>query len=135
MQQAEGTGIESLSARSALFCGLAQAMALMPGISRSGSTIAAGLNRGLDREAAPRFAFLMAIPAIAAAAIKELPGLGESAPLPFLSGLVGFVVAFASGYWAMRTIFAMVKRGNLRVFAYYCWAIGALTLLLGALGA
>ncbi len=63
----EGRPLEALSPVDALLCGLAQAVALMPGISRSGSTIAAGLNRGVSREAAPRFAFLMAIPAIAAA--------------------------------------------------------------------
>lgn len=126
-----GREIASLSVTDALLCGLAQGVALTPGISRSGSTIAAGLNRGLSREAAPRFAFLMAIPAIAAAAVKELPHLGEGEPLPFLSAAVGFIIAFGSGYWAMRTIFAMVKRGNLRGFAYYCWAVGGLTFLLG----
>jgi len=130
----EGREITSLSVSDALLCGLAQGIALTPGISRSGSTIAAGLNRGLSREAAPRFAFLMAIPAIAAAAIKELPNLGEGEPLPLLSAAVGFVIAFASGYWAMRTIFSMVKRGNLRGFAYYCWIVGGLGLVLSLLG-
>ena len=134
VRQSEGRGLERLTARDALLLGLAQSVALMPGISRSGTTIAAGLNRGLDRDAAPRFAFLMAIPAIAAAAVKELPQLGDGAPLPLASGVVGFGIAFASGYWAMRTIFALVKRGNLRGFAYYCWIVGAVTLVMGLLG-
>lgn len=130
----EGRQIGALSLTDALFCGLAQSVALLHGISRSGSTIAAGLARGLDRDAAPRFAFLMAVPAVAAAALMEVPKLAEGGSVGLGAAVVGFVAATVSGYWALRTMFVVVARGRLQGFAWYCWAVGALALLLLGLG-
>lgn len=130
----DGRRIEDLTAADALICGVAQSIALVHGISRSGSTIAAGLARGLDKDAAPRFSFLMAIPAIAGAALVELPKLGEGGQVGLAAGLVGFLVALASGYWALQTVFKVVREGRLRGFAYYCWGLGGLALLVELLG-
>jgi undecaprenyl-diphosphatase len=113
--------------RSALLVGVAQAMAIIPGISRSGATICAGLGVGMQRELAARFSFILSIPAILGALVlqlRDLPPLspGETAPL-----LLGGVVAAATGYVALRLLISLVKRGRLHWFAYYCWCLGALT--------
>ena len=102
--------------------GLAQAAALLPGISRSGSTISAGLFRGLDREEAARFSFLLSVPAIAGAGILELRNL-DSAELGLHLPL-GFVVAAVTGYSALRLLLRFVRRGRLHLFSWYCWAAG-----------
>ncbi|HIE53082.1 MAG TPA: undecaprenyl-diphosphate phosphatase [Armatimonadetes bacterium] len=113
----------------ALLIGLAQCLGVLHGISRSGMTLAAGLWRGLDREAAPRFAFLMSVPAIAAAAVAEVPELAQTNSLGWLPCIVGFIVAAAAGYFALRVVFRFVQAGKLSYFAYYCWALGLITLL------
>jgi undecaprenyl-diphosphatase len=116
---------------SALLVGVAQAMALLPGISRSGSTIAAGLFRGLDREEAARFSFLLSVPAIAGAGLLELRGMDGAEVGLHLP--VGFVVAAVTGYSALRLLLRFVRRGRLHLFSWYCWAAGIagiLTLIL-----
>lgn len=130
----EGKSIEELGIKEALACGLAQSVALLNGVSRSGSTIAAGLGCGLDNDAAPRFAFLMAIPAIAGAALVELPKLGQGVAVGWFPLLVGFTAAAVSGYWALTTVFRVVRQAKLRVFVYYCCGIGLLSLILVRLG-
>ncbi len=103
--------------------GLAQAGAILPGISRSGSTIAAGLKLGLSREAAAKFSFLLSLPAIGGAALLELGDLGQSA-ISRGSLAVGFVTSALAGYFAIRYLVALLQRGKLRGFAYYCFAVG-----------
>jgi undecaprenyl-diphosphatase len=120
-----------LRASDALLIGLAQGAAIAPGISRSGATISAGLVRGLQREEAGRFAFLMSIPIIAAAGayslIKVLAGGGATLPLVPLG--LGFVAAGLSGYVAIRLFLRFVRHHSLRPFAYYCWGVGLVFLL------
>jgi undecaprenyl-diphosphatase len=124
-------GIDRLRWRDALFIGLAQALALAPGISRSGATIGAGLVIGLSREGSARFSFLMAVPLIAGAAALEIAKLlrvgldGETVAIL----LVGFLVAAASGYAAIRFLLRYLQHNSLRPFAYYCWGAGLLVLL------
>jgi len=110
--------------------------AVFPGMSRSGSTIAVGLGCGLAGEAAPRFSFLMSVPAVLGAVLVKLPDLLKpSAEGPGPAAMfVGFVIAAVSGYWAVNTVFTTVRRGKFSGFAYYCWAIGGLSLLLLLLG-
>ncbi len=122
--------------RQALFVGVFQAAALVPGISRSGSTIAAGLMAGLSREAATTFSFLIAIPAIGGAAVLEIPelvGTTTSAPagttLGWQAVLVGMTAAFVLGLVCLRWLISLVNRGRLGLFAYYTAAVGAATLL------
>ncbi|NLG48972.1 MAG: undecaprenyl-diphosphatase UppP [Chloroflexi bacterium] len=118
--------------RDALTIGVAQGFAIAPGISRSGATISAGLLRGLERDAAARFSFLMVIPVIAGAAAFQLLD-AVSAGLELADGaalLAGFVTAMVSGYVAIRFLLGYVRQHSLRPFAYYVWAVGLLGVIL-----
>jgi undecaprenyl-diphosphatase len=115
--------IEGLSLRTALFVGAFQAGALLPGISRSGITMAAGLVAGLRHEEAARFSFLLATPIILAAGLLEVPSLGSDAP----TALVGVGAAIVSGvvaYASARFLLRYLRLGRLDPFAYYCAALG-----------
>ena len=114
----------------ALFVGLAQGLAVMPGISRSGSTIAASLARGLEPAWAARFSFLLSIPAVAGAALLECRECGPAAAGHWLAYGAGAVVAFGSGLAAIRLVMGAVKRGSFGLFAYYCFGLGGLALAL-----
>ncbi|MEM6799204.1 MAG: undecaprenyl-diphosphate phosphatase [Planctomycetota bacterium] len=120
------TAYQQLTWRHALAIGAAQALAILPGISRSGSTIAAGLFSGLNREAASTFAFLLAIPAIAGAGVLEgLDILEEgSTGTPGWLLAIGFAVSFAVGYAALALLIQFVKHGRLAVFAWYLVPVG-----------
>ena len=115
----------------AVLIGLAQAAAIAPGLSRSGATIAAGLGRGLTREAAARFSFLLATPAIFGAGLLQLVELVQAGDiagqLPIL--LTGFLTAAVAGYLCIRFLLAYLRRGKLYVFAAYCAVVGVLTLI------
>ena len=106
--------------------GIVQAFAILPGISRSGSTISAGMLFGVEREAAARFSFLMAIPAIGGAFALQLLDISfNSLPQSYIIALVvGFVVSYLSGYLAIKFLMAIVKRGRFDYFAWYCFAVG-----------
>lgn len=121
--------------RDTLLVGAAQAIATCPGISRSGTTICAGTFLGFDRKYAVRFSFLLSIPAVLGAnlldLVKVVKGQTEMPPLP--ACLVGVLTAAVVGYLCIRLIRMIADRGKFGWFAYYCWAAGALTLLLTAL--
>jgi undecaprenyl-diphosphatase len=120
--------------RDAVAIGTAQALAIFPGVSRSGATIAAGMALGLSRAAAARFSFLLSIPVIFGATIFKLPDLGttEVGTLPFAAPhiVVGVLVAAVSGYWAIRFLLRLVQTDDLLGFARY--VAGFATLLLAA---
>ncbi len=121
-----------MQAWDALVIGFAQALSLLPGISRSGSTIAAGLGRGLRRPEAARFSFLLGIPALLGAglvALRDLYVIGfpSDALLPIL---IGFLSAALSGYFAIWGLMRLVRRRSLRPFAVYCVGVGILTIAL-----
>lgn len=110
----------------ALIVGFFQGLAIMPGISRSGSTIAAGLFSGLDRNAAARFSFLLAIPTILGAAIlsaKDFTSIDSTRILPLL---IGTVTSIVSGYAAIGILMAILKKGKLYVFSIYTALAGIL---------
>ncbi|MDD3164275.1 MAG: undecaprenyl-diphosphate phosphatase [Oscillospiraceae bacterium] len=116
----------------AVLVGAAQALAVVPGLSRSGTTISAGMMRGFGREYAVRFSFLLSIPAVLGANVLTLAdaikvGIDGSL-LPMY--LVGVIAAGLSGYAAIRFINYIAKKGSFGGFAYYCWGIGILTLIL-----
>jgi undecaprenyl-diphosphatase len=124
-----GTGtVPSVGAATAI--GAAQAAAILPAISRSGATIAAALWAGLTPAAAAEFSFLMAIPVIAGAGLLEardaVLNLAQVGAVPWA---VSFVVAFAAGIWSIRLLVALLARGRFYLFAPYCWAVGAFTLV------
>ena len=104
--------------RDAVMMGLAQALALLPGVSRSGSTMAAGLAGGLTRTAAARFSFLMAIPAIVGANVLELPGVVERGISA--AQWAGFAAALVSGYAAVAVLLRWVRTRSFLPFAGYC---------------
>lgn len=112
----------------ALAIGLAQAFAITPGVSRSGTTIVAALWLGVEAREAAAFSFLMAIPAIAGAAVLQLPDL-TSAGIAWQSLALGSLVAALTGILAIRTLVALLARRAFHLFAPYCWAAGALFLI------
>jgi len=126
---AAADGATRPTAAGALVIGLAQALAPLPGVSRSGMTIASGLWMGLGAVAAADFSFLMAIPLIAGAGLVE--ARHASADLALVGAVplvVGCVVAFLAGVFAIRFLVAMLRRGRFYVFAPYCFVIGLFTL-------
>jgi undecaprenyl-diphosphatase len=113
----------ALSFRGALVIGTSQALALLPGISRSGSTITAGLLSGLRHQSAARFSFLLATPLILAAGLLEVPVLfTPDAPLPMY--LAGAVVAGVTAYLSARFLLRYFRTGRLDPFAAYCVVLG-----------
>jgi undecaprenyl-diphosphatase len=113
----------------ALLVGVGQAIATCPGISRSGTTITAGCFVGFDRKFAVRFSFLMSIPAVLGANILSLKDAMETvvwAEVPIY--LVGVAVAALVGYACIRLLKMIADKGKFGAFAYYCWAVGILTL-------
>jgi undecaprenyl-diphosphatase len=125
---------EGVAPGGALAIGCAQAAAIVPGISRSGATIAAGQAYGLDRHRATRFSFLLAAPATAAAAAlrtaEMLGGADDASGMAPLALIVGFVAAFVSGYWAIGWLLDYARRSPLLAFAVYVWLLGLISLLL-----
>lgn len=121
--------IVDVKATDAVLIGLAQAVAIAPGISRSGATISAGLFLGFTREAAARFSFLLSIPIIAGATLVKLRhGMGDS-PEGQAQLIMGFLAAALSGFAGIKFLLGYVRRHNLRVFALYCWVVGIGVLL------
>jgi len=120
-----------LSGGKSFVIGLAQAFAIIPGISRSGSTISMGLYLGLKRDEVANFSFLMVIPVIAGATFLEVLTLaGEGADATSLINLaVGFFTAFVSGYFALKYLILVLKKKGFHYFAYYCWALGITALI------
>lgn len=111
--------------RAALLIGVAQAFALVPGISRSGSTVVAALWLGVAPREAAAFSFLMAVPAIAGAAVLQLGEFGEAGGPGAAALALGSVAAAVVGVLAIRTFVAMLARESFHFFAPYCWAAGA----------
>jgi undecaprenyl-diphosphatase len=121
--------MEEATGTDALLVGIAQATALLPGVSRSGMTITASLARGLSAEQAARFSFLLAVPAIAGGGVIEAVQLaGEGGITAEL--WVGVLVAAVSGYLAIAFLIRTLVRIGLRPFALYCFVVGVLALVL-----
>ncbi|MBM4464622.1 MAG: undecaprenyl-diphosphatase UppP [Chloroflexi bacterium] len=110
--------------------GLAQGLAIAPGISRSGATMATGLLRGVKRETAARYSFLLATPIILGAGLLPLTELfrAEAVGVQLPPLVVGFLAAAISGYLCIRFLLAYLQRGRLYVFAIYCWLAGIVSL-------
>ena len=119
----------------AVIVGVGQAIATMPGISRSGMTIAAGCFSGFERRFAVRFAFLLSIPAVLGANILSLKDALEAgidwSQVPVY--LVGVIVAAVTGYFCIRLLKMIADKGRFGAFAYYCWAVGIVTLVIGTI--
>jgi len=122
-------GTKGIGLKHAIGMGLAQAVAILPGISRSGSTIAMGQHLGLTREECARFSFLMVIPVIAGAMILELSELGNSGAsvdVPVL--MTGFLTSAISGFFALSFLIHIIKKFGIQWFAIYCYLVGSFSL-------
>ncbi len=127
-------GEGSLTFGRALIIGIAQAVAVLPGVSRSGSTISVALLAGVSREKAAKFSFLMVLPVIFGAMILDFKDFVEVQPervIDNYSLLAGFIAAFVAGLFACSWMIKIVKRSKLDYFAYYCLAVGLIALLYG----
>jgi undecaprenyl-diphosphatase len=110
--------------------GLAQALAILPGISRSGTTVAAAVWLGIDPVRAAEFSFLLVIPVVLGAALLQVPDLSGGVAAVGIGPLaLGFAAAVVSGVVAIRWLVAMLRRRAFHQFALYCWGIGAVTIL------
>ncbi len=127
--EAAGRDMSGFSIRNALVIGVAQGLAITPGISRSGTTIAVGLLLGLSRETAARYSFLLSIPAILGAAVLALSDV--SAPSVNMVICIGAVTAGVVGYGALAMLVYIVKKGQLHLFSPYCWLVGSVALIWG----
>lgn len=120
-----GREMSQLSRTDALLVGIAQGLAVMPGISRSGATIGCLLLRGISADAAARFSFLLALPAVGGATLLHLKDLGQVGGGELPAYLVGTLVAFVSGLLAIRLLLSVLRRRRLGGFALYCLLLGS----------
>ena len=123
-------GIDEMGVLDSLIVGLGQGFAIIPGISRSGTTISFGLFRKMEREWSGRFSFLLAIPAIVGALLLEFKMPSELSREDLLSTVAGTLSAVVIGYFSLRILMHVIKRGSLAAFSYYCWGVGALVVFL-----
>tara|TARA_B100001057_G_scaffold43074_1_gene38536 strand:+ start:5965 stop:6768 length:804 start_codon:yes stop_codon:yes gene_type:complete len=121
---------QSVSFEQSLIIGIAQAIAILPGISRSGATISTSVILGIDREKAARFSFLMVVPLIFGKMAKDILG-GEmtSESTALIPLIAGFVAAFITGLIACKCMISLVKKSQLKYFSYYCFTIGILAII------
>jgi len=134
MKHKQNKTLENMKSTDALFIGTAQALAILPAVSRSGLTISGALFRGLDREFAAKFSFLLSIPAILGAVVLDLPNAVKTASSSNASSisisalLIGMVSAGISGFLAIRWMIHILKKASLKGFAVYVLLLGALIL-------
>jgi undecaprenyl-diphosphatase len=127
--------MKQITLKDSILIGLAQALAIFPGVSRSGSTITAGLAVGLERETAARFSFLLSAPIIAGAGLKTLLEIyqdlkvGALAQTDLILFPVGFVVAAITGYLCIKFLLRFLQKNPTDVFVYYRWALAALVVI------
>lgn len=120
---------KDMSFKQALIVGICQGLAVFPGISESGSTIASGLCLGLNREYAARYSFLLSIPAVIGAGLIQIKDIATlDASLSVL--LAGFISSVIFGYLSIKLLMKMIKGWSLDIFAYYCTIIGIITIIL-----
>ena len=119
----------NLNIKNSLIVGIAQALAILPGLSRSGSTVSTGVLLGVEREKAIKFSFLMSIPVIIGASILEIGKISFSWPF-----FAGFAAAFISGFIGIFIFVKHIRIKNFRWFAYYCWLLAIVCFLLTFLG-
>ena len=124
--------LDSLSARDGIAIGLAQAVALIPGVSRSGATITAGLMLGFDRVAAARYSFLLSIPAVVLSGVYELRKIGEGGGAGVVPTVVATLIAFVVGYASIAGLLKFLQSRSTRVFVIYRVLLGLLVLSLVA---
>ncbi len=126
--RSEGSGVK-FDVKRAVFIGICQGFAVIPGISRSGTTIAAGMFAGLDRHTAAKFSFLLSAPAILGAQVLSMKELLEAGLTLNRATLYGTLVSFVVGLVALKFLLKLVHTGKFHLFAPYCWLVGILVLV------
>jgi undecaprenyl-diphosphatase len=126
--------IAEMNGRDGIFIGFAQALALIPGVSRSGATISAGLFRNFDRVAAARYSFLLSVPAVVLSGLFELREVGEEGSPGAAATAIATLAAFVSGYAAIAWLIRFLGNHSLNVFVFYRIALGILVLAWAASG-
>ena len=120
---------KKVGVKHAILIGVSQAIAILPGISRSGATISTAVLLGIDKEKAARFSFLMVVPLIFGKMAKDiLSGDIQYETTTFIPLIVGFIFAFLTGMFACKWMIRLVKSSQLKYFAYYCFAIGGIVI-------
>lgn len=122
--------LKALSWKEALIIGLVQTLALLPGFSRSGVTLVAGLGLNMTHEDAARYSFLLSTPLILGASLIELPSLFHEDPSTIMLIFLGMIVAGIAAYFSTRWLMRYFRTGRLDPFAYYCWGMGTIALAL-----
>ncbi len=120
-----------LSLKRSLLLGAAQGFAVLPGISRSGTTIVTGMALGLSRDKAARFSFLMSIPAIAGAQVLGIKDLAQKGMVIEPAVIWGTLAAFLTGFMALKVLLSLLNKGKLHYFSIYCLLAGLVVLILG----
>ena len=121
---------KSVGLKDSILIGITQAIAILPGISRSGATISTAVLLGIDKEKSARFSFLMVVPLILGKMLKDiLSGEISTHDTNFLSLIIGFCFAFITGIIACKWMIRLVKNSKLTYFAYYCFAIGGIVVI------
>ena len=120
---------DTITKKEALFMGLGQACAILPGLSRSGTTIAAGLTIGLNKEFAAKFSFILSIPAILGAFLLQIKDVGSAMDANFLPVILGFIASIIAGYMAIKWMLDLVQNRSLDIFSYYCWVVGIIVFI------
>ena len=120
---------KDMSFKQSIIIGICQGLAVLPGISRSGSTIASGLCLGLEREYAARYSFLLSVPAVVGAGLIQAKDIA-TLDVHFSVLIAGFLSSVIFGYLAIKLLMKIIKGWSLDIFAYYCWIVGCLTLVL-----
>lgn len=121
--------LNNISAKESLIMGLGQACAILPGLSRSGTTIAAGLTIGLEKEFAAKFSFILSIPAIFGAFVFKLKDIGSAMDANFLPIFLGFTASIIAGYLAIKWMLDLIQNRSLDIFSYYCWVISIIVFM------
>jgi undecaprenyl-diphosphatase len=124
--------LSELTMRDGWIIGFAQALALVPGVSRSGATISAGLGLGFTRQAAARYSFLLSVPAVVLSGLFELKDVGDGGGYGAFPTLVATILAFAVGYWSIAFFLRFLTNHTLRSFVAYRVLAGALVIALAA---
>lgn len=128
--------LESIKPPDAVVIGLAQSLALIPGVSRSGATITFGLLRGFSRRDAARFSFLLSVPAVVLSGLYQLKdAVGEDTGASVWAVLAATVASFIVGYWSIAFLLRWLGEHSLNIFVFYRFALGALVIALAAGGA
>ncbi|MGM0502153.1 MAG: undecaprenyl-diphosphate phosphatase [Bacillota bacterium] len=123
--------MKEMTVSDSVIIGCAQAFAILPGVSRSGSTIVAGLFKGLDRKLAAKYSFLLSVPVIGGATLLQVvdltqEGFGAFGPLEIFSGTLAAAI---SGYFAIKLLVKLINQEKLSIFAYYCWGLALIIIL------